>query len=148
MVELSESTHFDWALAPYDVQQGRAHANALLRAGLLDEATHAALLAGLQQLGGEVATGAFVPGASDEDVHTALERRPASRSSARTPAAGCGPAVAATTRWPPTCGCCCSTLASAISADLVDLCDALLTQAQRTMPIPHPASPICSTPSP
>ena len=26
MAELSRSTHFDWVLAPYDIQQGRAHA--------------------------------------------------------------------------------------------------------------------------
>ena len=45
MVELSRSTHFDWALAPYDIAQGTAHAAALLRAGLLDESTYAALVA-------------------------------------------------------------------------------------------------------
>jgi len=75
MVELSRSTHFDWVLAPYDLAQGRAHANALLRAGLVDEPTHATLLAGLQQVATEVESGQFVPAASDEDVHGALERR-------------------------------------------------------------------------
>ena len=46
MVELSRSTHFDWALAPYDIAQGTAHAAALLRAGLLDEPTYSTLVAG------------------------------------------------------------------------------------------------------
>ena len=75
MVELSRSTHFDWALAPYDIAQGVAHANALARAGLLDETTHAALLAALGQLAEEVAAGELGPADSDEDVHGALERR-------------------------------------------------------------------------
>ena len=75
MVELSRSTHFDWALAPYDVQQGRAHAQALHRAGLLDDLTHTTLIAGLAQLAEEVNSGQCLPQPSDEDVHGALERR-------------------------------------------------------------------------
>jgi len=31
--ELSRSTHFDWELAPYDLQGSRAHARALAAAG-------------------------------------------------------------------------------------------------------------------
>ena len=38
MAALSLSTHFDWRLAPYDVQQTRAHATVLHRAGLLTDA--------------------------------------------------------------------------------------------------------------
>ncbi len=75
MVELSRSTHFDWALAPYDIAQGKAHAAALSRAGLLEDATYAALIAGLDTLAAEVAQGTFLPAPSDEDVHGALERR-------------------------------------------------------------------------
>ncbi len=75
MVELSRSTHFDWALAPYDVRQGQAHAGALLRAGLLDAPTHAALQAGLAQIAEEVASGDLRADPVDEDVHGALERR-------------------------------------------------------------------------
>jgi len=75
MVELSRSTHFDWALAPYDVAQGKAHAAALLRAGLLDDATYSALNVGLDTLAEEVASGSFIPAPTDEDVHGALERR-------------------------------------------------------------------------
>ena len=42
-------------------------------------------------------------GPTDEDIHTAIER--GSPSSRATPAPSCTPAAAATTRWPPTCGC-------------------------------------------
>lgn len=71
---LSASVHFDWVLAPYDITGSRAHAGALHRAGLLDEGELARMLAGLDVLETDVGTGAFVPTVADEDVHTALER--------------------------------------------------------------------------
>ncbi|HSK60161.1 MAG TPA: argininosuccinate lyase [Actinomycetospora sp.] len=71
---LSKSTHFDWRLAPYDLAGSRAHARALHRAGLLDDAALGAMLAGLEALDADVASGAFGPDEDDEDVHTALER--------------------------------------------------------------------------
>lgn len=74
LAALSKSTHFDWRLAPYDISGSRAHANALHRAGLLDDATLEAMLAGLGQLLTDVQSGAFGPHEDDEDVHTALER--------------------------------------------------------------------------
>jgi argininosuccinate lyase len=137
MVELSKSTHFDWALAPYDIAQGVAHANALARAGLVDDATHQALLAGLGQLGDEVASGSFVPAESDEDVHGALERRlieivgedvggrlRAGRSR--------NDQVATDLRL------LLLDVSTALSSDLVELCDALLTQAERHSADPSP----------
>ncbi len=74
LAALSVSTHFDWRLAPYDLAGSRAHARVLHRAGLLDDATLAAMLDGLRRLGADVADGSFLPGSDDEDVHTALER--------------------------------------------------------------------------
>ena len=74
MAALSLSTHFDWRLAPYDLLQTRAHARVLHRAGLLDDGELAAVLAAIQALAGDVATGAFAPIPADEDVHTAIER--------------------------------------------------------------------------
>ena len=71
---LSRSTHFDWRLAPYDIAGSRAHAKALHRAGLLEDASLDAMLAGLEQLAADVASGVFGPDEGDEDVHTALER--------------------------------------------------------------------------
>jgi argininosuccinate lyase len=72
---LSRSTHFDWRLAPYDLAGSRAHAEALRKAGLLTDDEVAAMINGLDALDSEVATGAFLPAATDEDVHGALERR-------------------------------------------------------------------------
>ena len=74
LAALSKSTHFDWRLAPYDIAGSQAHARVLHRAGLLDDASLAAMLAGLGQLLADVRSGAFGPGEDDEDVHTALER--------------------------------------------------------------------------
>ncbi|CCH68536.1 Argininosuccinate lyase [Phycicoccus elongatus Lp2] len=74
LAALSKSTHFDWRLAPYDLAGSRAHARVLHSAGLLDDATLQAMLDGLEALRADVESGQFVPEASDEDVHTALER--------------------------------------------------------------------------
>jgi argininosuccinate lyase len=74
LTALSRSTHFDWRLAPYDLAGSRAHARVLAAAGLLDEEALHAMIAGLDGLAADVASGAFVPGDDDEDVHTALER--------------------------------------------------------------------------
>ena len=61
-------------LAPYDIQQSKAHARALNRAGLLSDSDTAAMVAGLDEIGDEVAAGSFTPSPADEDVHTAIER--------------------------------------------------------------------------
>ncbi len=74
MAALSLSVHFDWRLAPYDLAQSRAHARVLNGAGLLTDDELLEMLAALDGLEVDVASGAFVPQAADEDVHTALER--------------------------------------------------------------------------
>ncbi|WP_297590065.1 argininosuccinate lyase [uncultured Corynebacterium sp.] len=74
MFALSVSTHFDWVLAPYDVLASKAHAKVLHKAGLLSDADLDTMLAGLDQLGKDVAEGTFVPAPTDEDVHGAMER--------------------------------------------------------------------------
>ncbi len=74
MFALSKSTQFDWRLAHHDIAGSRAHAKALHRAGLLTDPELTAMLAGLDALDADVASGAFVAAASDEDVHGALER--------------------------------------------------------------------------
>jgi argininosuccinate lyase len=71
---LSVSTHFDWRLARHDIAGSRAHARVLARAGLLNDQELAGMLAGLDSLDADVASGSFIPGVGDEDVHTALER--------------------------------------------------------------------------
>jgi argininosuccinate lyase len=70
---LSRSTHFDWRLAPYDLDGSRAHARVLHAAGLLTDAERDGLLAGIDELDRRVRAGELLPGPHDEDVHGALE---------------------------------------------------------------------------
>ena len=74
LAALSVSTHFDWRLARYDIAGSRAHARALAQVGLLDEDQLAGMLDTLDRLEADVVAGVFLPEATDEDVHTALER--------------------------------------------------------------------------
>ncbi|HEX8498253.1 MAG TPA: argininosuccinate lyase, partial [Actinomycetales bacterium] len=74
LAALSKSTHFDWRLARHDLAGSRAHARVLGAAGLLDDADLAGMLSALDELDADVTSGAFVPAADDEDVHSALER--------------------------------------------------------------------------
>jgi argininosuccinate lyase len=74
LARLSVSVHFDWRLARYDLAGSRAHARVLARAGLLTDPERDRMLAALDELAAEVASGAFQPTIADEDVHTALER--------------------------------------------------------------------------
>ena len=74
LAALSKSTHFDWRLARHDIAGSRAHSRVLHHAGLLDDGELAGMLAALDALDADVASGAFAPLPQDEDVHTALER--------------------------------------------------------------------------
>lgn len=74
LAALSLSTHFDWRLARYDIAGSRAHARVLARAGLLSAEELEGMLAALETLDRDVASGAFAAEPTDEDVHTALER--------------------------------------------------------------------------
>ncbi|MFW6599520.1 argininosuccinate lyase [Propionibacteriaceae bacterium Y2011] len=74
MFALSVSTQFDWRLAHLDLAGSRAHAAALLGAGLLTTDEHRDLAAGIDELARRVETGEFTPRDDDEDVHGALER--------------------------------------------------------------------------
>jgi len=74
MAALSRSVHFDWRLAPHDLQQTRAHARVLAAAGLLSAEELAHVDAAIDEVASGVAAGAIQPAAADEDVHTAIER--------------------------------------------------------------------------
>ncbi|MFT4306004.1 MAG: argininosuccinate lyase [Microbacterium sp.] len=74
LAALSRSTHFDWALAPYDLRGSHAHAVALERAGYLTADEAARMHAGLDAIGAAVAGGTLLPAPGDEDVHGALEQ--------------------------------------------------------------------------
>jgi argininosuccinate lyase len=71
---LSRSIQFDWRLAPYDLRSSLAHLNVLERAKLISAANSARIRAALKELQSEVQAEVFHPLASDEDVHSALER--------------------------------------------------------------------------
>jgi argininosuccinate lyase len=58
-----------------DVAGSRAHVRALVRAGVLGDEEGAALLDGLAKVAAELAGGSFAWLDSDEDVHSAVERR-------------------------------------------------------------------------
>lgn len=74
LAALSVSTHFDWALAAYDIRGSRAHASALEAAGYLTSDEAASMRAGLDELADAVARGDVVARPQDEDVHGALEQ--------------------------------------------------------------------------
>jgi len=74
MAALSASVHFDWRLAPYDIQQTRAHAKILHSAGLLTDTELSAVDSALAELADLIADGVIGPEVQDEDVHTAIER--------------------------------------------------------------------------
>ncbi len=72
---LNRSIEFDWRLAPYDIDQSRAHARALLEMEVLSEAELQQLDSALEQVGAEMERGDFEFEAYDEDIHMAIERR-------------------------------------------------------------------------
>ena len=74
LARLSVSVQFDWRLAQYDLLASAAHARVLHKAGLLTDTELARMVAALEELGRDCREGRFRPSASDEDVHTALER--------------------------------------------------------------------------
>ena len=71
---LSRSVDFDWRLAPYDIRSSLAHLSILESSGLLNAGDCGAIRAALKELAADVSGGKFLPIASDEDVHSALER--------------------------------------------------------------------------
>jgi argininosuccinate lyase len=72
---LNDSLPFDQRMFREDIAGSRAHVRMLARVGLLDEADAAAVLDALDAVEAEMAGGTFEFAPSDEDVHTAVERR-------------------------------------------------------------------------
>jgi argininosuccinate lyase len=73
--EYNNSIAFDWRLAEADIRGSLAWAKALAQAGVLAEAEASQICTGLEQVLSEALSGQFVIEPSDEDVHTAVERR-------------------------------------------------------------------------
>jgi argininosuccinate lyase len=72
---INSSISFDRRLAPFDVEQSRAHVRALGRLGVLDDSEQATLLDGLDRVAAELDAGEFEFQEADEDIHMAIERR-------------------------------------------------------------------------
>lgn len=72
---LNASLPFDRRLYPQDIRGSIAWARALARAGLLSPEELEQIVAGLEAVRAELETGAFVFAPTDEDIHTAVERR-------------------------------------------------------------------------
>ncbi len=72
---LNESLSVDRRLWREDIDGSRAHARMLGACGIVPSEDARAILAGLDQVAAEMESGAFVFVPSDEDIHTAVERR-------------------------------------------------------------------------
>ena len=72
---LNDSLPFDRRMFREDIAGSRAHVSMLARVGLLTADERDAVIAALAQVEQELVAGTFVFVASDEDIHTAVERR-------------------------------------------------------------------------
>jgi len=75
LMAYTESLSFDQRLWPDDIAGSVAHVRGLARVGILTEAERDAVLVALEQVASEMGDGSFAFGPSDEDIHTAVERR-------------------------------------------------------------------------
>src|SRR5688572_3894750 len=73
--DLNSSLPVDQRLALQDVDGSCAWADALHRAGILTDKEHASISLGLSAIREEFSAGRFSFAPSDEDIHTAVERR-------------------------------------------------------------------------
>jgi len=72
---LNQSLSFDRRLWKQDIGGSIAWASALAKAGVLKEDESARIISGLEAVGAEFENGSFAFAESDEDIHTAVERR-------------------------------------------------------------------------
>lgn len=72
---LNASLSVDQRMALQDVDGSRAWADAIHKANILSDEEHASILSGLATVRKEFSSGEFIFQDSDEDIHTAVERR-------------------------------------------------------------------------
>src|ERR671910_1716696 len=72
---LNTSIAFDYRLAPYDLEQSRAHARMLARSGIIGDDDLEQIERGLDAVREEIDSDTFVVEEQDEDIHMAIERR-------------------------------------------------------------------------
>src|SRR2546421_13067584 len=71
----ASSLVLDYELYPYDIEGSVAHARGLVAARLISKSQLAAIERGLRKIRRELDGGVFDFKSSDEDIHTAIERR-------------------------------------------------------------------------
>jgi argininosuccinate lyase len=75
LLAFTVSLPYDRRLAPDDLAGSRAHVHMLERVGLLTEQERQVIDAALTRVEDEIVSGAFAFAPTDEDIHTAVERR-------------------------------------------------------------------------
>jgi argininosuccinate lyase len=74
LAALSRSVHFDWRLAPYDLDSSQVHLTNLLNSKIVSQSDFEKIRAAIVSLSADVISGKALPNGDDEDVHSALER--------------------------------------------------------------------------
>ena len=75
LLAFTESLSFDQRLWPDDIEGSRAHVRGLARARLISDDERDSILTALDAVAAELADGTFEFVRTDEDIHTAVERR-------------------------------------------------------------------------
>ena len=75
LMAYTESLSFDQRLWRDDIVGSHAHVSMLVSVGLMSQTDGESVLVALQAVGEEFSKGSFVFEATDEDIHTAIERR-------------------------------------------------------------------------
>ena len=74
MAALSRSVHFDWRLAPYEIEVNLIHLKNLVDQGVVSEENGKKIESALLDLAKDIGNGSFKYTDIDEDVHSAIER--------------------------------------------------------------------------
>jgi argininosuccinate lyase len=74
MAALSRSVHFDWRLAPYEIEVNLIHLKNLVEQGVVSKENGKKIESSLLDLAKDIGSGSFKFTDADEDVHSAIER--------------------------------------------------------------------------
>ena len=74
MATLSKSIHFDWRLAPYEIEVNLIHLKNLVEQDVVSKENGKKIESALLQLAKDIGSGSFKYTDADEDVHSAIER--------------------------------------------------------------------------
>ena len=74
MAALSRSVHFDWRLAPYEIEVNLIHLKNLVDQGVVSKENGKKIESALLDLAKDFGNGSFKYTDADEDVHSAIER--------------------------------------------------------------------------